>query len=72
MLPRGGLVEEKKHERILRRAQKKTDSPRSSKILLPGSWNQVAEAPERVGMFPDSVCRQFRIEIGVRIWPMVN
>jgi hypothetical protein len=27
-------------EVILWRAEKKTDSPRSSKNLLPGSWNQ--------------------------------
>ncbi len=72
MLPRGGLVEESEHGRILRSAQKKTDSPRSSKILLPGSWNQMAGAPEWVGTVPDSVCRQFRIEIGVRIWPTVD
>ena len=52
MLPRGDLVEESEHGRILRRAQKKTDSPRSSKILLPGSWNQIAGAPQWVGVVP--------------------
>jgi hypothetical protein len=50
--PRVGLVEESKHGRILRRSQKKTDSPRSSKILLPGSWNQVARVREGVGERP--------------------
>jgi hypothetical protein len=39
LLPRGNLVEESEHGRILLRTQKKTDSPRSSKILLPKSWN---------------------------------
>jgi len=40
--PRQRFAEEPAHGGILRKAGEKTDSPASSKILLPGSWNQVA------------------------------
>jgi hypothetical protein len=41
--PREEFAEEPAHGSILRRVWEKTDSPASSKILLPGSWNQVAK-----------------------------
>jgi len=40
--PRDDSVEEPAHWGILRRVWRKTDSPGSSKILLPRSWNHMA------------------------------
>lgn len=39
---RKGIDGEAQHEGIVEGTRKKTDSPKSSKILLPGSWNWVA------------------------------
>jgi len=53
--PRDGVVEEPAHRGILPRLQKKTDSSASSKILLPGSWNQVETVRTNLmggGQFP--------------------
>ncbi len=69
--PQDGFAEEPTHRHILGRAWKKTDSPESSKISLPWSWNQVARvrsnALEREA-FPDSDRGQCRIEPIVQIW----
>jgi hypothetical protein len=44
---RKGIDGEAQHEGILEGLEKKTDSPGSSKILLPGSWNWVAREQGR-------------------------
>jgi hypothetical protein len=68
--PRDGLVDEAAHESILRKERGKTDSPGVRKLCYQGpgtKWQQCARKrwSETV---PDSDLRQFRIELGVRIW----
>jgi hypothetical protein len=44
---RKGIDGDAQHEESLEGLEKKTDSPGSSKILLPGSWNWVARRRDR-------------------------
>jgi hypothetical protein len=71
MHPRNCIVEEQLHGRILRRIEKKTDSPRGPGVLLPGSCNQLARAlarEEEKERVPDTGRRRSQIELRVRIW----
>src|SRR5260370_1261919 len=68
--PREGFAEEPAHGGILRKAREKTDSPGVRLFYYQGpgtKWQECARKrwSETV---PDSDWRQFRIELGVRIW----
>jgi hypothetical protein len=68
--PRDSLVDEAAHESILRKERGKTDSPGVRKLCYQGpgtKWQQCARK-RRSETVPDSDLRQFRIELGVRIW----